>query len=159
MNPNTSNNQNYLQLYVWFSYRVVRQNREKDVGVVGFGLAWLGYLVGKGGIVMRLIGEIIDRERWWRRCDGWSDHKGRDFLFSLFHYLQLWFFAFLFFLFICSLTLKIFILCILFLHSNFALTFFLHISSLSLFFSLFIMGPFYLYPFLWFNSFLSFHLL
>jgi hypothetical protein len=111
---------------------------------VGFGLVWLGYLIGKGGIVMGLISEIMDRGRWWRRYDGWSDHKGRDFLFSLLHYLQLWFFSFLFFLFICSLTLKFFILPILFLHSNFALTFFLHISSLS-FFSLFLLWVLFIY--------------
>jgi hypothetical protein len=112
---------------------------------VGFGLVWLGYLIGKGGIVMELISEIMDRGRWWRRFDGWSDHKGIDFLFSLLHYLQLWFFSFLFFLFICSLTLKFFILPILFLHSNFALTFFLHISSLSFFFS-FYYGSFLFIP-------------
>lgn len=112
---------------------------------MGFGLVWLGYLIGKGGIVMGLISEIMDRGRWWRRFDGWSDHKGIDFLFSLLHYLQLWFFSFLFFLFICSLTLKFFILPILFLHSNFALTFFLHISSLSFFFS-FYYGSFLFIP-------------
>lgn len=112
---------------------------------MGFGLVWLGYLIGKGGIVMELISEIMDRGRWWRRFDGWSDHKGIDFLFSLLHYLQLWFFSFLFFLFICSLTLKFFILPILFLHSNFALTFFLHISSLSFFFS-FYYGSFLFIP-------------
>lgn len=112
---------------------------------MGFGLVWLGYLIGKGGIVMGLISEIMDRERWWRRCDGWLDHKGRDFLFCLLHYLQLWFFSFLFFLFICSLTLKFFILPILFLHSNFDLTFFLHISSLSFFFS-FYYGSFLFIP-------------
>lgn len=94
---------------------------------------------------MGLISEIMDRGRWWRRFDGWSDHKGIDFLFSLLHYLQLWFFSFLFFLFICSLTLKFFILPILFLHSNFALTFFLHISSLSFFFS-FYYGSFLFIP-------------
>jgi len=112
---------------------------------VGFGLVWLGYLIGKGGIVMGLISEIMDRGRWWRRFDGWSDHKGIDFLFSLLHYLQLWFFSFLFFLFICSLTLKFFILPILFLHSNFALTFFLHISSLFFFLS-FYYGSFLFIP-------------
>jgi hypothetical protein len=95
---------------------------------------------------MGLISEIMDRGRWWRRYDGWSDHKGRDFLFSLIHYLQLWFFSFLFFLFICSLTLKFFILPILFLHSNFALTFFLHISSLFFFFFSFYYGSFLFIP-------------
>jgi hypothetical protein len=94
---------------------------------------------------MGLISEIMDRGRWWRHCDGWSDHKGINFLFSLLHYLQLWFFSFLFFLFICSLTLKFFILPILFLHSNFALTFFLHISSLFFFFS-FYYGSFLFIP-------------
>jgi len=92
---------------------------------------------------MGLINEIMDRGRWWRHCDGWSDHKGINFLFSLLHYLQLWFFCFLFFLFICSLTLKFFILPILFLHSNFALTFFLHISSL--FFFLFLLWVLFIY--------------
>ena len=94
---------------------------------------------------MGLISEIMDRGRWWRRFDGWSDHKGIDFLFSLLHYLQLWFFSFLFFLFICSLTLKFFILPILFLHSNFALTFFLHISSLFFFFFLFLLWVLFIY--------------
>ena len=110
---------------------------------------------------MGLISEIMDRGRWWRHCDGWSDHKGINFLFSLLHYLQLWFFSFLFFLFICSLTLKFFILPILFLHSNFAHFFLAHIISLfffSFYYGSFLFIPLFIVRFLLiFSPSLTFH--